>query len=73
MTMGVQASSSWSVPQRDAEETSMDPTTTCCPTLACPASGQSGQGTMGLHARKDKRFLGTECPTPCSATQGPGF
>ena len=51
----------------------MDPTTTCCPPRACPASGPSGQGTMGLHARKDTRFLGTECPKPCSATQGPGF
>ena len=48
----------------------MDPTTTCCPHLACPARGQTGQGTMGLHACKDKRCICTECPKPCSATQG---
>ena len=48
----------------------MDPPTTCCPHLACPARGQTGQGTMGLHACKDTRCMGTECLKPCSATQG---
>src|SRR5712691_2071525 len=48
----------------------MDPTTTFCPNVACPARGQTGQGTMGLHACKDQRFLGTACHKTFSATQG---
>ena len=34
----------------------MDPTTTFCPNLACPARGQTGQGNIGIHSCKDKRF-----------------
>jgi transposase-like protein len=48
----------------------MDPTTTCCPNLAGPARGQTGQGTMGIHSCTDKRCLCPECPKTCSATQG---
>ena len=48
----------------------MDPTTVCCPTLACPARGQSGQGNIGLHSRKAQRFLCTECHKTFSATTG---
>jgi transposase-like protein len=48
----------------------MDPTTTFCPNLACPARGQTGQGTIGIHSCKDKRFLCPECHKTCSATQG---
>jgi hypothetical protein len=51
----------------------MDPTTTFCPTLACPARGQRGQGNLGLPSGKDKRFICTECPKTCSATQGTAF
>ena len=32
----------------------MDPTTTFCPNLACPARGQSGQGNIGIHSRKEQ-------------------
>ena len=39
----------------------MDPTTVFCPNLACPARGQTGQGNIGIHSRKDQRFLCTEC------------
>jgi len=35
----------------------MDPTTTFCPNLACPARGHIGQDNIGIHSRKDKRFL----------------
>ena len=35
----------------------MDPTTTFCPNLACPARGQTGQGNIGIHSRKDRRFI----------------
>jgi transposase-like protein len=48
----------------------MDPTTVCCPNVACPARGQIGQGNIGIHSRKDKRFLCTACHKTFSATQG---
>ena len=51
----------------------MDPTTTFCPNLACPARGQTGQGNIGIHSCKDKRFLCTECHKTCSATKGTAF
>ena len=51
----------------------MDPTTTFCPNMACPARGQRGQGNMGIPSRKDKRFIGTECRTTFSATTGTAF
>jgi transposase-like protein/IS1 family transposase len=51
----------------------MDPTTVFCPNLACPARGQTGQGNIGIHSRKDKRFLCTVCHKTFSATQGTAF
>ena len=48
----------------------MDPTTVCCPNLACPARGQVGQGNIGIHSRKGKRFLCTACLKTFSATKG---
>src|SRR5687768_12092715 len=48
----------------------MDPTTVFCPHLSCPARGQTGQGNIGIHSRKDKRFLCTECHKTFSATKG---
>src|SRR2546427_9735048 len=73
MKMGVQAYSSWYVPQRYSEDTNMDPTTTFCPNLACPARGQTGQGNIGIHSCKDKRFICTECHKTFSATKGTAF
>jgi transposase-like protein/IS1 family transposase len=51
----------------------MDPTTVFCPNLACPARGQIGQGNIGIHSRKDKRFLCTACHKTFSATKGTVF
>lgn len=51
----------------------MDPTTTCCPNLVCPARGQTGEGNIRIHSRKDKRFLCTECHKTFSATKGTAF
>src|SRR5262245_30238639 len=48
----------------------MDPTTTCCPNRACPARGQSGQGKIGLHARKDRRCICKPWRKTCTATHG---
>src|SRR5258706_16063427 len=73
MKMGVQAYSSSPVPKRHEEETSMDPTTTCCLNMACPARGQTGQGNLGIHSCKEKRLICTACRKTCSATQGTAF
>ena len=51
----------------------MDPTTTFCPNLACPARGQTGQGNMRIHSCKDKRFMCTECHKTFTATKGTAF
>ena len=48
----------------------MDPTATCCPNLACPARGQSGQGNMRIHSRQDERFLCTKCRKTFAETTG---
>src|SRR6059036_4061152 len=53
--------------------TVMDPTTTFCPNLACAARGQTGQGNIGIHSCKDKRFLCTACHKTFSATKGTAF
>jgi len=58
---------------RNARRIIMDPTTTFCPNLACPARGQRGQGNIGIHSCKDKRFIGTECHKTFSATKGTAF
>jgi transposase-like protein len=51
----------------------MDPTITCCPKRHGPASGQTGQGPIGLHAQKAQRFLWHACHKTCSARQGTVF
>ena len=51
----------------------MDPTTTFCPNVACAARGQTGQGNIGIHSCKDKRFICTECHKTFSATKGTAF
>src|SRR5438270_9364266 len=53
--------------------TVMDPTMVVCPTHACPARGQTGQGNIVIHARTDQRCFCTACHKPCSATQGTAF
>src|SRR5712671_5240717 len=51
----------------------MDPTTTFCPNVACPARGQTGQGNIGIHSCKDKRFICMACRKTFSATKGTAF
>ena len=48
----------------------MDPTTVCCPSLACPARGQTGQGNIGIHSQQEKRFICTACRTTFATTKG---
>jgi len=51
----------------------MDPARTFCPNMACPARGQTGQGNIGIHSCKDKRFICTACRKTFSATKGTAF
>jgi transposase-like protein len=51
----------------------MDPTTIFCPTLACPARGQGGQGHIGIHSRQEQRFVCKQCHKTFTATKGTGF
>jgi transposase-like protein/IS1 family transposase len=51
----------------------MDPTSVFCPNLDCPARGQTGQGNIGIHSQKNKRFMCTECHKTFSATKGTAF
>src|ERR687888_1782174 len=51
----------------------MDPTTTFCPNGHCPARGRIGQGNIGIHSCKDKRFICHECHKTFSATKGTAF
>lgn len=51
----------------------MDLATTFCPNVACPARGQTGRGNIGIHSRKDQRFICTECQKTFSATKGTAF
>jgi len=51
----------------------MDPATTFCPNLACPARGQTGQGNIGIHSGKAKRFICSECRKTFTTTKGTAF
>src|SRR5215208_984615 len=51
----------------------MNPTTVFCPNGNCPARGQTGQGNIGIHARKDQRCICHACHTTFSATTGTVF
>ena len=51
----------------------MDPARTFCPNMACPARGQTGQGNIGIHSCKEKRFICTACRKTFSATKGTAF
>jgi hypothetical protein len=51
----------------------MAPTIVCCPNLVCPARGPTGQGKIGLHARKDRLCICTQGGKTCAATHGTVF
>jgi len=51
----------------------MDPTTTFCPNEHCHARGQTGMGNIGIHSRKEQRFICHECHKTFSATKGTVF
>jgi transposase-like protein len=51
----------------------MDPTTIFCPNTHCPARGQIGQGNIGIHSRKEQRYICHVCHKTFSATTGTVF
>jgi transposase-like protein len=51
----------------------MDPTSVCCPNRHCHARGQTGQGNIGIHSRKEQRFICHEWHKTFSATAGTVF
>jgi transposase-like protein len=51
----------------------MDPTTVFCPNEHCPARGHIGKGNIGIHSRKEHRFICHACDKTFSATKGTVF
>lgn len=51
----------------------MDPQTIFCPNLDCPARGQIGRGNIGVHSRKERRYICHQCHKTFSATTGTLF
>src|SRR6266849_5351925 len=41
--------------------------------MACPARGQTGQVNIGIHSRKDRRFICTQCRKTFATTYGTVF
>ncbi len=48
----------------------MDPQTVVCPNWDCPAKGQVGRGNIGIHSRKEGRYICHQCHQTFSATKG---
>ena len=51
----------------------MDLATTFCPNLDCPARGQTGQGNIGMHSRKEQRLICKQCHKTFTTTTGTAF
>ncbi len=51
----------------------MDPQTVFCPNSDCPARGQVGKGNIGIHTRKEARYICHQCHKTFSATKGTPF
>ncbi len=48
----------------------MDPQQAFCPNLDCPARGQIGQGNIGVHSRKERRYICHVCGGTFAARTG---
>jgi transposase-like protein len=55
------------------QESSLTPETTFYLNLDCPAKGRVGEGKIGVHFRKDRRYLCRECGQAFSAGHGTVF
>lgn len=51
----------------------LTPETTFCPNFDCPARGQIGEGNIGVHSQKERRYICHECDKTFSATTGTAF
>lgn len=51
----------------------MNPQDTFCPNWDCPARGQRGQGTIGIHSQKRRRYICHVCGKTFSERQGTAF
>jgi transposase-like protein len=51
----------------------MDPQTTFCPNMDCPARGQVGEGNIRIHGQKRPRYWCTVCKKAFSARAGTVF
>jgi len=55
------------------EASSLVPETVFCPNLDCPARGQVAEGNIGVHSRKERRYICHVCHKTFSATKGTIF
>lgn len=51
----------------------LTPETTFCPNFDCPARGRVGEGNIGVHSQKERRYICRECKVTFSATSGTVF
>ena len=51
----------------------MDPQTVFCPNLDCPARGQVGKANIGVHSRKEHRYICHVCHQTFAETTGTVF
>src|SRR5713226_6165566 len=51
----------------------MNPQDTFCPNWDCPARGQRGQGNIGIHSQKRRRYICHVCGKTFSERQGTAF
>jgi transposase-like protein len=51
----------------------MNPQTVFCPNLECLARGQVGKGNIGIHSRKEQRYICHICDKTFAATKGTVF
>lgn len=51
----------------------MNPQEIFCPTIACPARGQTGKGNIHIHSLKDKRCICDVCGQTFTTTRGTIF
>ena len=48
----------------------MEPQATFCPNPECPARGRSGQGNIGVHSRREQRYICHVCQRTFAASTG---
>ena len=51
----------------------MNPQAVWCPNVACPARGQAGQGNIGVHSQKERRYHCRVCDKTFGARTGTIF